>query len=121
LIGNRLPKREALSINLKTTFVEKNTMTVDDKLISRLAKLSRLSPSPAQSTKLQQDLKNILGMVEKLDELELDAVEPLRYVTGVENVLRPDTASGHIDRELALKNAPDADEEGGFFRVPRVI
>ena len=96
-------------------------MTVDDKLISRLAKLSRLAPNPAQSTKLQQDLKNILGMVEKLDELKLDAVEPLRYVTGVENVLRPDTASGHIDREQALKNAPDADAEGGFFRVPRVI
>jgi aspartyl-tRNA(Asn)/glutamyl-tRNA(Gln) amidotransferase subunit C len=96
-------------------------MTVDDKLISRLAKLSRLDPSPAQSTKLQEDLKNILGMVEKLDELKLDAVEPLRYVTGVENVLRPDKASGHIDREQALKNAPDADEEEGFFRVPRVI
>jgi aspartyl-tRNA(Asn)/glutamyl-tRNA(Gln) amidotransferase subunit C len=96
-------------------------MTVDDALISRLAKLSRLSPTPEQSVKLQRDLKNILGMVEKLDELELDAVEPLRYVTGVENVLRPDEASGHIDRDHALENAPDADVEGGFFRVPRVI
>lgn len=96
-------------------------MTVDDKLISRLAKLSRLDPGAAQAARLQQDLKNILHMVEKLDELELDAVEPLRYVTGVENVLRPDEAGGHIDRDQALKNAPDADTEGGFFRVPRVI
>jgi aspartyl-tRNA(Asn)/glutamyl-tRNA(Gln) amidotransferase subunit C len=96
-------------------------MIVDDKLISRLAKLSRLDPTPGQSEKLQRDLKNILGMVEKLDELKLDAVEPLRYVTGVENVLRPDEAGEHIDRDLALDNAPDADQDGGFFRVPRVI
>jgi aspartyl-tRNA(Asn)/glutamyl-tRNA(Gln) amidotransferase subunit C len=39
----------------------------------------------------------------------------------VENVLRPDEASGHIDRDKAMENAPDADKEGGFFRVPRVI
>ncbi len=96
-------------------------MTVDGKLISHLAKLSRLNPSPEQSERLQKDLKNILSMVEKLDELALDAVEPLRYVTGVENVLRPDEASGHIERDEALKNAPDADLEGGFFRVPKVM
>ncbi len=96
-------------------------MTVDGKLISHLAKLSRLDPSPEQSERLQKDLRNILGMVEKLDELALDAVEPLRYVTGVENVLRPDEVSGHIEREQALSNAPDADNEGGFFQVPKVI
>ncbi|MEO0731720.1 MAG: Asp-tRNA(Asn)/Glu-tRNA(Gln) amidotransferase subunit GatC [Bacteroidota bacterium] len=96
-------------------------MTVDDQLISHLAKLSRLSPSPEQSARLQKDLAGILGMVEKLDELDLDAVQPLRYVTGVENVLRPDEAGDHLDREQALANAPDADTDGGFFRVPKVI
>jgi len=102
-------------------FVEKDRMTVDDQLISHLAKLSRLAPSADQSTHLQKDLVSILGMVAKLDELDLDAVQPLRYVTGVENVLRPDEASGHLNRDQALANAPDADQEEGFFRVPRVI
>jgi len=96
-------------------------MTVDEALLSRLAKLSRLSPTPQQSVRLQNDLVKILGMVEKLDELDLEAVQPLRYVTGVENVLRPDESGNHIERERALDNAPDADKEGGFFRVPRVI
>ncbi len=96
-------------------------MTVDEALLSRLAKLSRLSPTPQQSARLQKDLVNILGMVEKLDELNLEAVQPLRYVTGVENVLRPDETGDHIDRAQALNNAPDADAAGGFFRVPRVI
>ncbi|MEM9527006.1 MAG: Asp-tRNA(Asn)/Glu-tRNA(Gln) amidotransferase subunit GatC [Bacteroidota bacterium] len=96
-------------------------MTVDDALISHLAKLSRLAPSTAESTRLQQDLINILGMVEKLDELNLEAVQPLRYVTGVENVLRPDEVGEHLERDQALDNAPDADRNNGFFRVPRVI
>ncbi|MEL7161690.1 MAG: Asp-tRNA(Asn)/Glu-tRNA(Gln) amidotransferase subunit GatC [Bacteroidota bacterium] len=96
-------------------------MTVDDQLISHLAKLSRLSPSPEQSARLQKDLAGILDMVEKLDELDLEAVQPLRYVTGVENVLRPDEAGNHLDREQALANAPDADTDHGFFRVPKVI
>lgn len=96
-------------------------MTVDDVLISRLAKLARLSPTPAERERLRGDLENILGMVDKLNELELDAVEPLRYVTGAENVLRPDETTEPLDRDRALDNAPDADREGGFFRVPRVI
>jgi len=96
-------------------------MTIDEALLSRLAKLSRLSPTPQQSARLQKDLVNIIGMVEKLDELDLEAVQPLRYVTGVENVLRPDESGNHVPRDQALDNAPDADKDGGFFRVPRVI
>ena len=96
-------------------------MTVDDKLISKLAKLSRLAPSSQEAARLEKDLVKILAMVEKLDELNLDAVEPLRYVTGVENVLRPDEAGQHIDRDQAMANAPDADKKEGFFRVPRVV
>ena len=96
-------------------------MIVDDALISRLAKLARLAPTPARAAKLRGDLEGILKMVEKLDELDLESVRPLRYVTGQENDLRPDAAGHYIDRDLALKNAPDADTEGGFFRVPRVI
>ena len=96
-------------------------MTVDNTLISRLAKLARLDPTPTQRERLQKDLGNILAMVEKLEELNLDAVEPLRYVTGGEGYLRPDEVGEHIDRNKALENAPDADPATGHFKVPRVI
>lgn len=96
-------------------------MIVDDALVLRLAKLSRLELSPERITQLRTDLKNILAMVEKLDELELAEVKPLRYVVEAEPVLRPDEVGEHLDREQALANAPAADREGGFFRVPRVI
>lgn len=94
-------------------------MTVDDALVLRLAKLARLAPPPERVEQLRGDLERILTMVEQLDELDLDGVEPLRYVTEVEHVLRPDTVGNHLDRATALENAPAAEE--GFFRVPRVI
>jgi len=94
-------------------------MTVDDDLILRLAKLAKLELSPQDRELLRGDLIDILGMVEKLNELELEDVEPLRYVTEVEQVLRPDRQTAHLDRSAAMDNAPDGD--GQFFRVPRVI
>ncbi|MCP9237742.1 Asp-tRNA(Asn)/Glu-tRNA(Gln) amidotransferase subunit GatC [Lewinella sp. JB7] len=94
-------------------------MNVDEGLVLRLADLAKLALPPERVERLRTDLVNILGMVEKLNELDLDDVEPLRYVTEVEQVLRADRVGDHLDRATALANAPDSD--GEFFRVPRVI
>ncbi len=94
-------------------------MTVDDALVLRLAELSKLALPPERVGALRQDLVHILEMVEKLNELELNGVAPLRYVTEVEQCLRPDEVRGTLERERALRNAPDSD--GEFFKVPRVI
>ena len=94
-------------------------MHVDDALVLRLAKLAKLAPAPERVEQLRGDLVRILDMVQKLDDLDLEGVEPLRYVTGAEHVLRPDTVGGHLDRKGAMVNAPDSD--GEYFRVPRVI
>ena len=94
-------------------------MTVDDELVLRLADLAKLAVPPERTEKLRADLENVLAMVEKLNELDLEGVEPLRYVTDVEQSLRPDRSGRHLNRSTALENAPDSD--GEFFRVPRVI
>ena len=94
-------------------------MKVDDDLVLRLADLSRLAIPEHRVEKLRGDLGNILAMVEKLNELDLDGVEPLRYVTYTEQSLRPDEVGRHLDRATALANAPEHD--GAHFRVPRVI
>lgn len=94
-------------------------MTIDDDLVLHLAKLARLELTTESARKLRTDLVATLAMVEKLNELDLSGVAPLRYPTDVVTVLRPDAAGTHIDRKAAMENAPDAD--GEFFRVPRVI
>ncbi len=94
-------------------------MEIDDQLISRLEHLTRLKLSPEEREQSKKDLTNILGMVEKLHELDLEGVDPLTYINDQVNVLRKDQVTNQVDRKEALKNAPDQD--GNFFRVPKVI
>ena len=94
-------------------------MQVDKTLISKLEKLARLKLSATESTQIQGDLTNILQMVSKLEELDLDNVEPLIYITEEVNVLREDEIKNQVDRAAALSNAPDKNEE--HFKVPKVI
>lgn len=94
-------------------------MKIDKQLISRLEHLARLEVSPEEESRLIKDLNNILAMVEKLQELDTDAVEPLSYINEDVNVLREDAVEGQLSREAALRNAPEHD--GAFFRAPKVI
>lgn len=94
-------------------------MEVNDALVEKLAQLSRLHFNPAEKEMIRQDLQRMIGFTEKLNELDLDAVEPLLFVSGEVNVLREDEIKGSITREEALQNAPQHDEQ--FFKVPKVI
>jgi aspartyl-tRNA(Asn)/glutamyl-tRNA(Gln) amidotransferase subunit C len=94
-------------------------MEVNKDLILKLEKLSRLELSETERTAIQKDLGNILVMVDKLNELNTDGVEPLVYISEEENPLRDDEIKHQVSRVEALKNAPNTD--GEFFRVPKMI
>lgn len=94
-------------------------MTITGTLISRLEHLARLELSDAERQSLQEDLSNILTMVEKLQELDTNDVEPLVYLNEDVNVWREDQVKNQVEREKALSNAPQQD--GTFFMVPKVI
>jgi len=94
-------------------------MEVNDKLVEKLAHLSRLEFQAGEKEAIKNDLRRMIGFVEKLSELPLDGVEPLVHLSGEINVFREDEVKGSITREAALQNAPLHDEE--FFKVPKVI
>ena len=94
-------------------------MKIDHALILKLEKLSRLELSEDQRLKMQSDLSKMLGMVQKLDELDLKEVEPLLHMTERSNVTRADEVKNHIDTSVAMENAPDSTKE--YFKVPKVI
>lgn len=62
------------------------------------------------------ELSGILDHIDKIEELDLDGVEPTSHVIELQNVLRPDEPRPSWPRERILEGAPDAAEEG--FRVP---
>lgn len=94
-------------------------MDVNDEMVEKLAHLSRLQFNDAEKTEIKNDLQRMIGFVEKLNELNLDTVEPMLFMSDEVNVLRDDQIKGSITRDEALKNAPFHD--GQFFKVPKVL
>ncbi|MBK8140266.1 MAG: Asp-tRNA(Asn)/Glu-tRNA(Gln) amidotransferase subunit GatC [Chitinophagaceae bacterium] len=94
-------------------------MEVNDKLVDKLAHLSRLQFNESEKAEIKNDLQRMIGFVKKLNELKLDGIEPLLHMSEEVNVLREDEIKGSVSREEALKNAPLHDEQ--FFKVPKVI
>lgn len=94
-------------------------MEVNEALVNKLAHLSKLTFTSQEKIDIASDLQNMIGFVEKLNELDLKDVEPLMHMSNEINVLRNDQIKGSINREDALKNAPETD--GTFFLVPKVI
>ena len=58
-------------------------------------------------------------MVEKINEIDLDEVEPLIYMNEHVNVLRADEPAVSLTHEEAMMNAPSAD--AFYFKVPKVL
>jgi aspartyl-tRNA(Asn)/glutamyl-tRNA(Gln) amidotransferase subunit C len=94
-------------------------MEVNDAMVEKLAHLSRLQFNETEKAEIKNDLQRMIAFVEKLNELDLDGVEPLLHMSDEVNVLREDEVKGSVSRDEALKNAPLHDDQ--FFKVPKVI
>jgi aspartyl-tRNA(Asn)/glutamyl-tRNA(Gln) amidotransferase subunit C len=78
-----------------------------------------LELSEGERTKVQGSLNDILKMVDKLNELNTEGVEPLVYVNEEITSLRDDKVSNELTQKQALQNAPN--HNGTYFKVPKVI
>ena len=94
-------------------------MEVNDDLVDKLAHLSRLKFDDQEKAEIKHDLQRMIGFVEKINQLDIQNVEPLLFMSNEINVFREDEIKGAISREEALKNAPVHDDR--FFKVPKVI
>ena len=94
-------------------------MKIDDKLIADLASLAKLSFDKKSSKNMQDDLKKIIGFIDKLSEINTENVKPLIYLSEELNVLRTDDNVENISQEQALTNAPQKDSD--YILVPKVL
>jgi aspartyl-tRNA(Asn)/glutamyl-tRNA(Gln) amidotransferase subunit C len=94
-------------------------MEVNDAMVEKLAHLSRLKFGEKEKKEIGIDLQRMISFVEKLNELDLEGIEPLLHMSDEINVLREDEIKGSVSREEALKNAPLHDDQ--FIKVPKVI
>ncbi|RXK62780.1 Asp-tRNA(Asn)/Glu-tRNA(Gln) amidotransferase subunit GatC [Lacibacter luteus] len=94
-------------------------MEVNHALIDKLSLLARLNIKPAEKEKLRSDLEQMIGFIEKLQELDTTGIEPLMHLTEEINVLRTDEVKGSVSIDEALQNARLKKDR--FFMVPKVI
>ena len=89
---------------------------IDSEQVRYVARLARLRLTDEEVDRMTGELGSILDHIEKISALDLEGVEPTSHVVELENVLRPDEPHESLPRDVALAEAPDANETG--FRVP---
>jgi aspartyl-tRNA(Asn)/glutamyl-tRNA(Gln) amidotransferase subunit C len=94
-------------------------MSVTIQEVENIARLAKLSFSEDEKEKFVEQFNQILGYMEKLNELDTSDVEPTYNPLALSNVMRKDEAKTWLTQEEALKNAPHSNH--GFFSVPKVI
>jgi aspartyl-tRNA(Asn)/glutamyl-tRNA(Gln) amidotransferase subunit C len=89
---------------------------IEREQVLHVARLARLKLTEDEVDRMAGEMSKILEHVEKMNELDLDGVEPTSHVIELQNVLRDDVPRDGLPRERALDQAPDGAQGG--FRVP---
>ena len=89
---------------------------IDREQVLHVARLARLRLDEAETERMADELSGILGHVETMERLDLTGVEPTARVVDADNVLRDDVVAPSLERDAALRGAPDATSNS--FRVP---
>lgn len=102
------------------------TMSVTASDVTRIARLARLALDPAAQEKALVELNKMLDLIETLQAVDTQGVEPLAHpLSAYENVqlrLREDSVTetaSIAQRDALMANAPATSE--GLFLVPKVI
>ena len=101
-------------------------MEITREEINHLAKLSDFSLNDEEKNSLTTDLKNIIGYISQLNELNTEGVKPTYQVFEMENIWRDDEIlPQEADREALLNLAPAYQGASGTqdnqIKVPKVL
>ena len=93
------------------------SLGMDD--VRRIAELAHIDIDDEQAQKMQVELNDIFKMIERIQAVDTEGVEPMPHPHDGSQRLRDDIVREVNDRENNMKNAPEQAE--GHFLVPQVI
>lgn len=94
-------------------------MALDTDTVRRIARLARIHVDDVDLAPLADELNNILGWIEQLEEVDTDGVEPMTSAVEMVQRLRVDAVNDGDLQDSVLSNAPDPHD--GFYTVPKVV
>ncbi|HDZ62601.1 MAG TPA: Asp-tRNA(Asn)/Glu-tRNA(Gln) amidotransferase subunit GatC [Nitrospirae bacterium] len=87
--------------------------------IGHIAMLARIELTEQESRLFSAQIDNIIGYIDKLNELDTAGVVPTAHVLPLNNVFRPDGIKASLPVDQALQNSPDRADN--FYGVPKII
>ena len=94
-------------------------MTIDDKTLENLSKLSKIKIDENLKNKLKEDLNLTMNMIDEINKIDCDQIEELSHPIKDNFNLREDKVVKDINRESLQKTSKKT--EDGFYLVPKVI
>ena len=94
-------------------------MTLSVAEVRHIAKLARLELADGELAATQAKLNGIFGLIEEMQAVNTDGVEPMSHPQELAQRLRDDTVS-ETDRRAAYQ-AVAPQTEDGLYLVPKVI
>lgn len=87
--------------------------------IAHLATLARLSLDENAATRAKQELHNIIDMIDAMQAIDTEGVEPMAHPLDATQRLREDVVTEEVDVAAFQATAPST--EDGYYLVPRVV
>lgn len=93
---------------------------IDEKIVRRIARLSRIELDEKEIKLYSEQLAGILNYINKLDTVDSSNIPPTSHpMENLKNVFRKDSLRKSLTPEEALQNAPN--RKDNFFSVPKII
>ena len=74
--------------------------------LQHVVNLARINLSPEEEARIRPQMQEILKYVDKLNELNIDNIEPTAHAVPLTNVMRADEVQSSLSQDDALRNAP---------------
>ena len=94
-------------------------MPISKDEVERVAHLARIGIDSTEIDTYTADLDRILDLVEQMNEISPQGIEPLAHPQDMQLRLRADTVTESAQRALFQSIAPQTDQ--GHYLVPKVI
>jgi aspartyl-tRNA(Asn)/glutamyl-tRNA(Gln) amidotransferase subunit C len=94
-------------------------MSLTPDQLQRIALLARIDVSPEEAQGVTERLNRVLGLIDQLQAVDTQGIEPMSHALDVVQRLRPDAVTEADRRDDYQKGAPAVEQ--GLYLVPKVI
>ena len=94
-------------------------MSINKEEIKKIAHLARINVSQPELEQVEKKLVGILDLIEKMQDVDTDSIEPMSHALNINQPLREDKVTEKDIRDKSLSLAPHSEQS--LFIVPQVI